>query len=61
MILPFTGAWYMDFATYPKSMTIYTPFVIVNTFLAIYVFEKYAKNIVIRAYNNYASFSSTDM
>jgi hypothetical protein len=61
MILPFTGDWYMDFATYPKSMTIFTPFVVLNTCLAIYVFNKYAKKIVARAYYNYVNFSSTDM
>jgi hypothetical protein len=61
MILPFTGEWYMDFATFPKSMSIFTPFVLLNTVLGIYVFDRYAKAIVLRAYYNYKNFSSTDM
>lgn len=61
MILPFTGEWYMTFATFPKTMTIFTPLVLLNILLAIYVYCKYAKDIVLRAYTNYRIFSSTDM
>lgn len=61
MILPFTGEWYMKFVMFPMWMEIYTPFVLFNTFLALYVFNRYAKGIVARAYSNYKKFSSTDM
>jgi len=61
MILPFTGDWYMEFAMYPMYLTIFTPFVLLNTVLALYVFDRYAKQIVKRAYHNYFNLNSTDM
>jgi cation transport ATPase len=61
MFLPFTGKWYNELITIPKQLKIFSFAVLLNMALSAYVFSKYTKPIVKRAYKNYREFKSTDM
>ena len=61
MILPFTGNWYKELITFPKQLSIFAFSVILNLILSGYVFYKYTRQIVNRAFTNYQDSRSTDM
>jgi len=53
MFLPFTGKWYDELITIPKQLKIFSFSVLLNMALSAYVFSKYTKPIVKRAFKNY--------
>lgn len=53
MFLPFTGKWYDELITIPKQLKILSFAVILNLVISGYVFKKYTRPIVQRAYKNY--------
>jgi len=61
MFLPFTGKWYDELITIPRQLKIFSFAVLLNIALSAYVYTKYTKAIVKRAYKNYREFKSTDM
>lgn len=60
-ILPSFESIYYECVTFPKTFGIYSLSVLINIALTIYVMNSYAKGYIIRAYNNYASFRTTNM
>lgn len=56
MFLPFTGDWYMDLVTLPKSLGVMTAAVAVNSALAFFVMFKYGQGFVRNAFINYRDF-----
>jgi hypothetical protein len=61
MFLPFTGEWYDEMITIPKQLKILSFAVILNLIISAYVFNKYTRPIVLRAFKNYRDFRSMDM
>ena len=61
MILPFTGKWYDELITFPQQLKIFSFSVILNLFLAGYVFIKYTRPVIYRAFHNFSTYRATDM
>lgn len=60
-ILPSFESIYYECVTFPQTFGIYSLSVLINIALTIYVMNSYAKGYIIRAYNNYSVFGTTNM
>jgi hypothetical protein len=56
MFLPFTGEWFMELITFPKTFGVITVAVVLNSVLAFFVMFKYGQSFVRNAFINYRDF-----
>ena len=60
-VLPGVSEIYKSCVTFPSQLGIYSFSVIFNIFLTGYVMKYYAKGFIVRAYNNYNKYKTTNM